>query len=155
MSEIFSTLGTRALMSPRTAKYVEATIREGDQFDYDKWLKRVREQEAQAKRHSAPSTTGQAATAQIQNPISTSDNRHAWPRSAPAKPAPRAKRQSGQDLTDTCLKGRLQRQIEKVQVAWHDFQTSRARDAVYDYLEPVFTIVMHYKVRYRHHSLHM
>jgi hypothetical protein len=36
-------------MSPRTAKYIEAMVREGDNFDYDKWLKRVREEEAQAK----------------------------------------------------------------------------------------------------------
>ena len=155
MSEISCPLRTAALMSPRTAKYVEAMIREGDQFDYHKWLKRVRDGEPRAKQLSAPSTTGYAATAQIENPIGASDNRHAWPRSAPAIPAPRAKRQSGQDLKDTCLKVRLQRQIEKVQVAWHDFQTSRARDAVYDYLQAVFTIVMHYKVRYRHHSLHM
>ena len=155
MTPIFSAFIEPSLMSPRTAKYVEAMIREGDQFDYDKWLKRVREQEAQAKRHSAPSTTGQAATAQIQNPISTSDNRHAWPRSAPAIPALRAIVRSGQHLKGTRSKGRLQRRLEKVQAARHDFQTSRARDAVYDYLEPVFTIVMHYKVRYRHHSLHM
>jgi hypothetical protein len=51
------------------------------------------------------------------------------------------------------LKVRLQRQIEKVQVAWHDFQTSRARDAVYDYLQAVFTIVMHHKVRRRNKRL--
>jgi hypothetical protein len=38
-----------ALMSPRTTKYVQAMIREGDNFDYHKWLKRVREEEAQAK----------------------------------------------------------------------------------------------------------
>ena len=30
---------------------------------------------------------------------------------------------------------------------WNRFQTSRARDAVYAYLEAVFAIVTHYKVR--------
>jgi hypothetical protein len=43
-------------MSPRTAKYIEALVREGDSFDYDKWLKRVREEEAQAKQ--APTRDG-------------------------------------------------------------------------------------------------
>jgi hypothetical protein len=36
-----------------------------------------------------------------------------------------------------------------VQAAWQDFQANRARDAVYDYLGAVFSIVMHYKVRRR------
>jgi hypothetical protein len=30
---------------------------------------------------------------------------------------------------------------------WDDFQANRARDAVYGYLEAVFAIVTHYKVR--------
>jgi hypothetical protein len=34
-------------MSPRTAKYVEAMVRED--FDYDEWLREIREEEAQAK----------------------------------------------------------------------------------------------------------
>ena len=37
------------MMSPRTANYVEAMIREGDNFDYRRWLRRVREEEAEAK----------------------------------------------------------------------------------------------------------
>jgi hypothetical protein len=138
-----------SLLSPRTAKYVEAMIREGDRFDYDNWLKRVRQEEAQAKQLSAPSTTGQAAIAQIKNRIRRSDNRHAWPRLAPAIPVTGPIRRSGQNLKDTCLNGRLQRRLEKVQAAWSNFQASRARDAVYDYLDAVFSIVMRYKVRRR------
>jgi hypothetical protein len=48
---------------------------------------------------------------------------------------------------------RLRRWLEKVRVAWDDFQASRARDAVYDYLEAVFAVVMHYKVRRRTNRL--
>ena len=33
------------LLSPRTASYIDALIREGDKFDYSKWLQRVREEE--------------------------------------------------------------------------------------------------------------
>jgi hypothetical protein len=46
-------------------------------------------------------------------------------------------------------KARLRRLLEKVRDAWDDFQASRARDAVYGYLEAVFAIVEHYKVRRR------
>jgi hypothetical protein len=151
MTEIFSPLRTTALMSPRTAQYVEAMIREGDNFDYDKWLKSVREEEAEAKQLSAPSTTGQTAAAQIGNRISRSDNRDGWPRPAlmtKAAPVPRA-RQSSDQLSSTTSKARLRRWLEKVRVAWHDFQANRAREGVYDYLETVFAIVMHYRVRRR------
>jgi hypothetical protein len=44
-------------------------------------------------------------------------------------------------------KARLRRRLEKVHDAWDDFQSSRARDAVYGYLEAVFAIVSHYKTR--------
>jgi hypothetical protein len=47
-----------ALMSPRTAKYVEALMREGDNFDYQKWLQQVREEDAQAKRVPVSFTSG-------------------------------------------------------------------------------------------------
>ena len=41
------------------------------------------------------------------------------------------------------------RRLDKVVHAWNDFQSSRTRDAVYGYLEAVFAIVAHYKVRRR------
>ena len=49
MTELFFPLRDRFLLSPRTASYIDALIREGDKFDYSKWLQRVREEEAQAK----------------------------------------------------------------------------------------------------------
>ena len=61
-------------MSPRTAKYVEAMIREGDSFDYNKWLKRVREEEAQAKQAEATGPSGDFAAAQIANSFETSND---------------------------------------------------------------------------------
>jgi hypothetical protein len=65
-------------MSARTAKYVEAMIREGDDFDYDKWLKRVREEEADAKQAEATGSSGELAAAEINRPTgsSTSDSQH-------------------------------------------------------------------------------
>jgi hypothetical protein len=46
-------------------------------------------------------------------------------------------------------KARLRRWLEKIHGAWGEFQASRARDAVYGYLEAVFSIVEHYRVRRR------
>jgi hypothetical protein len=34
------------LLSPRTVNYINALTKEGDKFDYSKWLQRVREGEA-------------------------------------------------------------------------------------------------------------
>ena len=41
------------LLSPRTAIYIDALIRDGDKFDYSEWLQTVREGEAQAKQGPA------------------------------------------------------------------------------------------------------
>ena len=54
------------LMSPRTVKYVQAMIREGDNFDYEKWLRQVREEEAEAKELSATSGLGEVALPKLE-----------------------------------------------------------------------------------------
>ena len=43
---------TDQLMSPRTANFVEAMIRDGDDFDYGEWLKGARGQRGKAERVS-------------------------------------------------------------------------------------------------------
>ena len=83
------------LMSPRTAKYIEAMIREGDNFDYHKWLQKVRDEEAQAKQGATAITCRDVVAAQVDDPINTSDSRDTRPTLGPApisKPAlnPRA-----------------------------------------------------------------
>ena len=49
----------------------------------------------------------------------------------------------------TLLAISIRRWFEKIRDVWDDFQASRTRDAVYGYLEAVFAMVMHYKVRRR------
>jgi hypothetical protein len=142
------------LMSPRTVKYVEAMIREGDNFDYYKWLQRVCEEEGLPKRVSTTSTSCQAAPGQIGSRPSTFDNRDAPVRAAPtlmAKllPLPRSTSRSTLKLRDKTPKARLIRWLVKARDAWDEFQTSRARDGVYGYLEAVFGIVEHYRTRRR------
>jgi hypothetical protein len=47
------------LLSPRTANYVAALIRQGDKFDYCKWLRRVREEEAKPTQVFAGAASGE------------------------------------------------------------------------------------------------
>ena len=145
-------------MAPRTAKYIEAMIREGDNFDYHKWLQKVRDEEAQAKQGATAITCRDVVAAQVDDPINTSDSRDTRPTLGPApisKPAlnPRALCRSHRQAKSKTPKARLRRWLEKVRGAWGEFQASRARDAVYGYLEAVFAIVEHYRVRRRTNRL--
>ena len=141
------------MFSPRTAKYVAALIREGDNFDYHKWLKRVREEEAPAQHVPTAFSSGELVAAGMGIPINTS---HPYPSITPRQallpktaPLPRALCQLRHEASRETPKARLRRRLEKIRDAWDDFQASRARDAVYGYLEAVFAIVEHYKVRRR------
>jgi hypothetical protein len=68
-------------------------------------------------------------------------------REAAIEPLPVAKpfRSHLQDAGNSEI--RIRRRLEKVRYSWDNFQVSRARDAVYGYLEAVFAIVDHYKAR--------
>jgi hypothetical protein len=143
MMPISSPFRNPSLMSARTAKYVEAMIRQGDGFNYDEWLRRVREEEAHAKQLPAASDSGHAGAAgQIGHPVSKSANRDSLPRSGRAllRPisVPRVLSRCARKMSDKQPKARLKRWLEKVQVALKGFQANRARDAVYGYLEAVF-----------------
>jgi hypothetical protein len=145
------------LMSPRTAKYVEAMIREGDNFDYDRWLKTVRQKEAEAKQAEATDPSRDLAALDLVKPVSTPDDQHV--RSNPASlipktiQVPRAFHRPHCQAKSQTPKALLRRWLEKVRRAWEDFQSSRSRDAVYGYLESVFAIVAHFRVRRRTNAL--
>ena len=137
-------------MSPRTAKYVEAMIRGGDNFDYNKWLKEVREEEAQARHVLTSNTRPDVVAAQVDNPINRSDSRDPRPNLGPALiNNPRTSSRLHRQAESQTRKARLRRWLEKVHRAWNDFQSSRRRDAVYNYLQAVSTIVEHFRVRRR------
>ena len=153
MMQISSTFKA-TLLSPRTADYVAALTREGDKFDYSKWLQRVREEVAQAKRVPAAFTSVAPIAAEIGNSVSKSDCRGARPISGPSfmtktVPPTRAICRPHNEGRGQSSKARLRQRLEKVREAWHDFQASRARDAVYKYLAAVFAVVEHYRVRRR------
>jgi hypothetical protein len=141
-------------LSPRTAKYVEAMIRGGDDFDYNNWLRKVQAEEAQANRVLLSSGSGQTSSVEIGSAIRASHSRQSAryvtrPSMARTTPMPRAVARPGPVSSSTRSKDRLRRRLEEVHVKWRKFQGDRSRDAVYDYLQAVFAIVVHFKVRRR------
>ena len=150
MMETLFAVKESPLLSPRTANYVAALIRDGDNFDYSKWLERVREGEAQAKQGLRTFISKDLIAPEIGNQTGTSDG--IWPNlklMTRAVPTPRTLRQAHRAPKSKTPKARLMRWLETISSAWDDFQASRTRDAVYGYLDAVFAIVEHYKMRRR------
>jgi hypothetical protein len=147
MTQISSTFESVCL-TPRTANYVAALIRDGDNFNYCKWLERVREKEARAKERRQ-SFLQSNVPEKIENQV---DCREASPNVRLFNgrvPIPIGMTRSRRQTLHNTSVTRITRRLEKVRDAWNAFQASRARDAVYGYLEAVFAMVQHYKVRRR------
>jgi hypothetical protein len=141
-----------AMFSARTAKYVEAMISEGDDFNYGRWLRRVREEEAKAKQVPVEFSFGGSAAPHTGNRASTPNSRDAPMHSGPALPAKsapisRAGYRSDQNAREKGSEGRLSQRLMIVCDAWDDFQECRKRDAVYGYLKAVFALVVDCKGR--------
>ncbi len=146
MTEISLPVSESSLLSPRTASYVAALIRDGDSFDYSKWLEEIRENEKGSKQ-----TSDGLAFRQLGNRGDMLERRDARLTSGPVTtrttPITITIRRSHRKTEDEAAEARLTQRLEKICEAWNDFQSSRARDAVYLYLASVFAIVEHYKVR--------
>jgi hypothetical protein len=141
------------MLSSRTASYIEALNREGDNFDHLKWLKRVRKEETQAK---AEFTSGESTAPQIGRPLNAPDCTGALIVSRPVfltKITLVPKARSFRSVKSDAPQSRLRRRLEKVCAAWAAFQKSRDRDAVYIYLKEIFRTVEHYRVRRRTEDL--
>jgi hypothetical protein len=149
MIETSSAVKEPPLPSPRTADCIAAMTREGDNFDYCKWLKKAREEEPQTERPQT-STLGKIAAAEVTPSIGTPDRRKAsaWTLLSRRVPIRKGIPYAYHKSIDSSGTG-IRRRLEKIRDAWDEFQASRARDAVYGYLVAVFAIVEHYKVRRR------
>ena len=140
------------LLSARTLEYVEALRRQGDKFDYWKWLQRVSEEDGQASHVAAVPSSDESVVSGLVNPIKMPGNGDpqtspTLPRIAKVASVPRPLFRANHKAIADTPETRLRRRLEKVCDAWDEFQTSRARDAVYPYLAAVAGIVEHYKVR--------
>jgi hypothetical protein len=150
MSDILLTFSAPSLLSPRTADYVSALIRDGDKFDYCRWLQQGRAEGARAKESQQTSASEKAVAKEIAPQIARPESRKSCPTSMRlSRHVARSKGMSrlNRDRAEFISSARIRRKLEMIQDAWSVFQASRARDAVYEYLEAVFAIVTHYKVR--------
>jgi hypothetical protein len=143
------------MLTGRTAKYVEAMIREGDDFDYYRWLRQVREEEAQLK-SVAVSTSVQPIAPRPDHPAKIAQNPGEFIDSETAdtekhKSAVGPVIQGVSHCTKSVDKPKksLRQRLGGVCDAWDNFQENRSRDAVYGYLRAVFSIVKHYNGRRR------
>lgn len=129
-------------------------MREGDSFNPTRWVRKILEEKAQARRVAAAFTSGESAASEIADATEIVNGKNAPASSAPkimAKvvPIPRALRRSDHELRSETPESRLRRRLEKVCAAWETFQSSRDRDAIYPYLTAIFRTVEHYRVRHR------
>ncbi len=153
MTGILSLVRVPPLLSPRTASYIAALIQEGDNFDYSKWLQEARRKEREAKQVLPAHASQELVRKELGSPSNTPEHQDVWPTSGPVPiirtaPLPIAIGRSRHHKAGDEIPGaRLTRRLEKIRDSWNDFQSNRARDAVYGYLARVFAIVEHYKVR--------
>ena len=124
------------MFSPRTARYVEAMISEGEHFDYRTWLRRVREEEAQSKQVPVVFSSGEAVASEIGDLTNMSEHVGALGNSGSAlqaklAPIPRTVYRSDDKAKTEGPKARLSQRLVMVCNAWDDFQECRKRDAVY------------------------
>lgn len=136
------------MLSDRTAKYFKALIREGPNFNYLEWFRRVQGEEAQVKHRPEALPLDKPLATEMSNPTIASESQNAGLNLAPAvmnktTPSPKTEYRSKSEASKTYVRRRL----ESVRDAWKAFQASRARDAVYGYLVAVFAIVERYKGR--------
>lgn len=136
----------------RTKKWVEALAREGrENFDVQKWLRQVKEEEAQENRIAAASNSRGPTTPEA-NDVAKVAQIPIAPRSLPQVaevnnlPTSRnAEAGTGSPNTEPPKKKRLGQRLADVANAWDEFRETRDRDAVYEYLRAVFSIVQRYR----------
>jgi hypothetical protein len=142
------------LPSPRTVKYFEALDREGDNFDYMRWLKQVREEEALAKAPRVPSGLAlQDLNRDIESVggLGPTSSGSLKPSSA-TKVLLSAKglHRTADAAHNADQRDHIKNALTNICQAWDDFQTSRDRNAVYRYLRSVYSVVT--RCRSRRHT---
>jgi hypothetical protein len=141
--------GNLSLMSSMTQSYVEAMIREGDSFDYDKWYERALKEVAEASSVVAASATGDTHVADCRPPttLPATSKPPTNNRKAGFAQDQRTMRHSRQEANADASSSSLKQQLGEVCDAFDEFQERRDRDAVYGYLKAVCRIVVEAKGR--------
>ena len=131
MTQISSTFSATRL-TPRTANYVTALIREGDNFDYCRWLEQVRVEETPA-RELRKAKTEQIVSEEIGAAVGTCRGRETSPNVRPFNrrvPIPIGITHSRRKALHSSSGTRIKWRFQKIRDAWDKFQANRARDAV-------------------------
>ena len=131
------------LPSPRTLKYFQALNREGDNFDYEVWLRRVREEEARER--GKPSTTSPVdqVADRKSNAVRDGSGIGQVPRCI-VEPQKRSReRLSKQHAKQTQNAGSksIRARLFKVCDVWDNILEDRSRNAIYSYLKAVYSLV--------------
>jgi hypothetical protein len=141
--------GNSSSMSPMTQSYVEAMIREGDSFDYDKWYERTPKETADANRVVAVGAAGDTHVSDCGR--TTTQPGTSQPAGGNRKTGfaknQRTTRSLGQGPNANASGSSLKQQLADVCDAFDEFRESRNRDAVYGYLKAVFRFVVEAKRR--------
>jgi hypothetical protein len=127
------------MLTGRTKQYVEALIREGDNFNPQQWYRDVREKDRAKALGSQSAGKSSYPVTPEPCPVTTmpwsGSTESGTTQQRSARPEPR--------------KQTLRQRLAAVSVAWGDLQESRRRDSVYDYLSCVFLLVKQYETRGR------
>jgi hypothetical protein len=127
-------------LSERTKHYVRSFIREGDAFNQEKWLAQVRAEEA--AKTSVDDSVG--LSNEIACPVES------IPPDANGGPKERQQSSGKGSLVKagaTTRELEAAKAIKKLSRAWSDTQRSRDRNAIYDYLTCVYSLVQKYRQR--------
>lgn len=124
-------------LSERTKNYVQAFIREGNAFDHQKWLVRVRAEEAAKKSPVVFST----------EPATQSECPAKLPKPEVGGRATTLGQHERRRNTTAIPKRKIEKNLKETARAWSACQGSRQRNAIYDYLNKVFWLVGKYQAR--------
>ena len=132
------------LPSPRTLKYIEALNRDGDNFDFDAWLKRVRQEEA--AEGCKPSPVDQLADGQS-NSVRDWRGIGQVPRRIVEPETRYRERVSKRPAKETQSAGSelIRAQLFKVCDVWDKILEDRSRNSIYTYLKAVYSLVTGYQ----------
>jgi hypothetical protein len=140
------------LPSPITIKYFEALDCEGDDFDYWRWLKQLREEKARALEQifAADLPKGLNGDAQfVEGPGLASTPTVRGPCVAKVLLSAKGLRRTADVAHSADQSDHLKGALAKICGAWDDFQTSRDRNAVYRYLRSVYSAVTRCRSRWQ------
>jgi hypothetical protein len=130
--------------SELTKKYVEALMREGDDFNPLEWFNEVI---AEKRRLESENTH---APEQLSNPTFRTVTSIVQPASAAALPQAPITRP---DTAHSRHSNRLRRRLSELSDIWEGVREDRRRDAIYHFLQAVFDVVISYKSKRRRKRL--